>query len=279
MSALQYSKDHPLRVAMAGFGNVGRTLAPRLVAGEIPEVRLMAIAAKDLDKARQASADLSPRPLIVPVAELPRHADVVVECATYEAFPEIARATVTAGKTLVAVSAGALGAHPELVDLARRHGGVIRIACGAMPGLDIIRSAREGGQVTVKLTSRIRPDSLASEPYILGQGFDFSTPPAQAVKVFTGSARQAAQAFPRHYNVAVTLSLAGAGLDATAVEVWCDPAIPGAVHHVEVGGEIIDLILESRNRPSPTNRNTSRIVAPSIMAALRTMVSPLVLGS
>lgn len=279
MTALRFTRDNPLRVALAGYGNVGRQLGPRLAAGEIPQIRLVAISAGNLDKAREASAGLDPRPLVVPAAELPRHADVVVECATYDAFAEIARATLTAGKTLVAVSVGALAANLDLIDLAERHGGVIQVANGAMPGLDEIRCAREGGIGTVTLASRIRPDSLAKEPYIREQGFDFATPPAAPVRVFQGTAREAAAAFPRHFNVAVALSLAGVGLDRTQIEVWCDPEIPGAIHHVEVDSEVVRLEMTAFNRPSPANRNTSRIVAPSIMAALRNMVSPIRVGS
>lgn len=279
MAALRHTRDNPLRVALAGFGNVGRQLAPRLAAGEIPQVRLVAISAADLDRARAASAGLDPRPLVLPAAELPAHADVVVECATYDAFPEIARATLTAGKTLLAVSVGALAANLDLIDLAERYGGVIQIANGAMPGLDEIRCAREAGIGTVTLASRIRPDSLAKEPYVRAQGFDFAAPPKAPVRVFQGTAREAAAAFPRHFNVAVALSLAGIGLDRTRIEVWCDPDIPGAIHHVEVESEAVRLDMTAHNRPSPANRNTSRIVAPSILAALRNMVSPIRVGS
>ena len=279
MTAQRYTADSPLRVALAGYGNVGRQLAPRIAGGEIPRVRLTAISAGDLARAEAASVGIDPRPLVLPASELPNHADVVVECATYDAFPAIARATLTAGKTLVAVSVGALAANPDLIELAERHGGVIQVANGAMPGLDEIRCAREGGIETVTLTSRIRPDSLAKEPYVRAQGFDFTTPPETAVRVFAGTAREAAAAFPRHFNVAVSLSLAGIGLDRTQIEVWCDPDIPGAIHRVEVDSDVVRLEMTAFNRPSPANRSTSRIVAPSIMAALRNMVSPIRVGS
>ena len=279
MAAQRHSRENPLTVALAGYGNVGQQLGPRLAAGEIPQVRLVAISAGNLDRAREASAGLSPRPLVLPAAELPAHAEVIVECATYDAFPEIARAALTAGKTLVAVSVGALAANLDLIDLAERHGGIIQVANGAMPGLDEIRCAREGGLESVTLTSRIRPDSLAKEPYVKQQGFDFSKPPSSPVRVFHGTAREAAAAFPRHFNVAVALSLAGLGLDRTKIEVWCDPDIPGAIHHVEADSEVVRLDMTAFNRPSPANRNTSRIVAPSILAALRNMVSPIRVGS
>jgi aspartate dehydrogenase len=163
--------------------------------------------------------------------------------------------------------------------LAERHGGRVRVASGAMLGLDAIRGAAEGRIRSVALTSRIKPDSLAHEAYVRDRGFDFTEPPDEPVRVFRGTAREAANAFPRHFNVAVTLSLAGLGLDRTLVEVWADPDIPGAIHHVEVEADDIALSMTSRNRPSDTNPRTSRIVAPSVMAALRAMVAPVQVGS
>lgn len=268
-----------MRVALAGFGTAGQEVARRLVAGAIPGMRLTAVAARDLDKARANAARLSPAPAVVPLAELPQHAEVIAECATAEALPEIVRAGLTAGCTVLVVSAAGLLAVPDLEELARSGGGRLKIASGALPGLDSLRCAREGTIHSVKLTSRIRPDSLAHEDYVLRQGFDFSTkPPAKPVRVFHGSAREAAAAFPRHFNVAVALSIAGIGFDRTEIEVWADADVPGAIHRVDVEADDIGLSMTSRNRPSATNPRTSRIVAPSIMAALRAMVAPVVAG-
>jgi aspartate dehydrogenase len=274
-----WTAEHPMRVALAGFGTVGQELARRLTAGAIPAVRLSAIAARDLAKARANSAALAPRPLVVPVAELPEHADVVVECATGDALPEIARATLCAGKVLVPISVGGLAAHPEVLEWPGMLGGRIRVATGALPGLDAIRSAAEGEIRSLRLTSRIRPDSLVQEEFVRARGFDFTKPLEEPVQVFEGTAKEAALAFPKHFNVAVTLSLAGIGLDRTAVVVLADPGVPGAVHQVEVDAADIQLSLTSRNRPSATNPRTSRAVAPSIMAALRALVAPVQVGS
>lgn len=268
-----------MRVALAGFGTVGQELARRLAGGAIAQMRLVAISARDLDKARRNSAHLDPPPAVVRVAELPDLAEVIVECATGAAFPEIARTALKAGRILVPVSVGALASHPEIIELAGCHGGVIRVASGAMLGLDAIRGAAEGEIRSVRLTSSLRPDSLAREPYIIERGFDFASPPAARAKVFEGTAGEAARAFPNHFNVAVTLSLAGIGLERTEVEVWADPEVPGAVHHVEVDADHIQLSMTSRNRPSPSNPRTSRSVAPSVMAALRSLVAPLQIGS
>lgn len=279
MTAVHNDSEVRLRVGLAGFGNVGRAVAEQLTAGVIAGVRLTAVTAADLAKARENASHLAPQPAVVPLPELPGHCDVVVECATAGAFPEIARTVLDAGAVLVVTSAAGIPSVPDLTELAERHGGRVRVASGTLPGIDIVRSARESGIRSVRLVSDQMPGSLAREPYILDRGFDFSTPPAGRVKVFEGTAREAAAAFPRHFNVAVTLSLAGIGLDDTQVEVWCDPDITGAVTGVELESDAVALSMTSRNRPSVANPRTSRIVAPSILAALRSMVDPVVLGS
>ena len=278
MHAPPYSVDNRMRVAIAGFGNVGATVAARLAAGEIPEARLTAISGRDAERTRRAAAHLDPPPLVVPLAALPAHADVVVECATYDAFAEIARTVLEAGRPLVALSVGALAENLDLVELARRNGVFIQVASGTLAGLDAVRAAGEGGIASATLEERAPPESLAEEEVVRAQGIDLTRPLDGPVRVFRGTAREAATAFPRHFNIAVTLSLAGIGLDRTTVEVWADPGVEGAVEHVEVRAGDVDLILESRNRPS-ANKNTSRIVAPSVIAALRSMVAPIRLGS
>jgi len=267
------------RIGLAGFGTVGQDVARRLDNGALPEAVLTAVTARDLDKARGNAAGLKSAPKVVKLAELAEHADVICECATAGALPEIARAVLGAGKTLVIVSAGGIPDFPDMVEYARQHGGRIRIASGALPGLDAIRGANEGQIRSVKLRTQLRPDSLVKEDYIKRQGFDFTTPPKEPVMVFQGTAGEAAAAFPRHFNVAITLSLGGIGFDKTQVEVWADPTVPGAIHNVEVDAEDVGLTMQSRNRPSATNPRTSRMVAPSIMAALRSMVATLQVGS
>lgn len=268
-----------LKIGLAGFGNVGQDLARRLCDGAIPEARLVAISAVNLARATVNAAGLEPRPRVVALAELPALVDVVVECATADSFPEIARATLTAGRMLIAVSAGGVPNCPDMVELARAYGGRVRIASGALPGLDILRCAREGTIRRVHLRSQIKPGSMAHEKYVLDRGFDFAkNPPTQAVKIFDGTAGEAAAAFPRHFNVAVSLSLGGIGFDRTTVEVWVDPDIAGAIHNVEVDADDIGLTMQSRNRPS-ANPRTSRIVSPSILAAIRSIVAPVQVGS
>jgi len=269
-----------VRVGLAGLGAIGMNVAERLLRGDIPGATLCAVNARDLSKAQAnlQSLDANHRVAVVPLDALMSHADIICECATAEAFPEIAKAAMLAGKTLITVSVAGLPNCPELTDLAIAHGGKIRVASGGLPGLDIIRGAREDEISYIKLTTTFRPESLAHEPFVLALGHDFSVPPSSPVKVFEGTARQAAVAFPRHFNVAIALSLGGAGFDKTQIEVWVDADVEGAVQHIDVLADACDLTLEARHRPS-RNPRSSRIVAPSIMAALRSYIDPIHIGT
>ena len=262
-----------MNVGIAGYGNVGREVARRLIQSPIDGLTLVGVTARDLDKARTgAPVDA------MPLAQLVERCDVIVESATADAVPEIARAALGAGKMLTIVSAAGLLQFPDIAAFAHAHKARVRICSGALPGLDILRAAREGSIHSVKLKSRIKPSSMAHEPYIVERGFDLREPLAEPVRVFAGSAGDAGRAFPRHFNVAIALALAGIGLDHTEVEVWVESRLPGAIHRVLIEADTISLNMESRNKPS-ANPRTSRIVAPSILATLRALSAPFVVGN
>jgi len=268
-----------VRVGIAGFGNVGKDVAQRLLAGAIDSVTLTGVTSMRLGQARDRAATLRPCPDVLSLAELVAGSDVIVECATAEAFPDIAQTVLSDGKRLVALSACGIPSCPRLVELARRHGGSVIVASGALPGLDIIRAASEGTIRRVRLTTRLRPISVMEEPYVLDTRPGLSPEMTSAVRLFTGTAAEAARSFPRHFNVAVSLSLAGIGLDHTEVDVWCDPGIAGTVHEVVVDSAAVSLTLISRNLPSANNPRTSRIVSASVVAALRREASSIRVGS
>lgn len=267
-------------VGLVGFGSVGGYLVGRFNDGALPEAELVAITANDLERARRRLARYpSLRADIVPLQDLIARSEIVVECATADAFPAIARAVLEQGRTLLVLSAAGIVNFPDIVAFAQRHGGRLRLASGALPGLDQVRSAAEGTIRKVKLNARIKPSTFVGEPYLERQGYDFRIPLAAPMRVFHGSAREVAAAFPRHFNVAISLSLAGVGFDRTEVEVWADPEVPGAVHNIELEADEVVLSMTTRNRPSEANPKTSRIIGPSVLAALRSMVATLHVGS
>jgi len=100
----------------------------------------------------------------------------------------------------------------------------------------------------------------------------------EPMRVFSGTAREAAIGFPANLNVAVALSLAGIGPDRTVLDIWADPALTRNTHTIEVDADSASFSMTIENVPSE-NPKTGRITALSVISYLRKMRAPLRVGS
>ena len=269
-------REHKLRIGIAGVGAIGMAVAERLHAG-IPGLSLAAAAARDNEAAR---GRLAQRGIAVPCMSadaLAEICDVIVECAPAAAFRSIAVPAIDAGRMLLALSAGALLDHTDLIPRAENSGARIVVPTGALLGLDAVRAAAEGNIASVKLVSRKPPSGLVGAPYLEARGITLSGM-TEPLKLFEGSARDAIRGFPANVNVSVALALAGIGPDLTRVEIWADPGIARNVHHIEVDADSARLSMTIENVPSD-NPRTGRITALSVLACLRNLVSTLKVGT
>jgi aspartate dehydrogenase len=264
-----------LRVGIAGFGAVGRSLALALQRG-IDGLSLAAIASRDAERVR-AALPRDAAPPVVPIAELPEHADLIVECAPAAILASIAEPALRAGRRLVVLSCGALLDNEHLVDLARAHGGRILVPTGALLGLDAVLAAAEGKIASVTMTSRKPPAGLVGAPYLVENRIDVSQA-KEPLRVFEGSAREAARGFPANVNVAVALSLAGIGADRTRIAIWADPTISRNTHLIEVESDAANFSMTIAGVPSE-NPRTGKITAQSVIALLRKLQAPLAVGT
>jgi aspartate dehydrogenase len=271
--------DEPteLKVALAGFGAIGGALARRLDRG-IAGLRLAAISARNLEKARDRADDLAHPVPVLPPEALPDHADVVVECAPATAFRTIAEPALRAGRILMPVSVGALLEHADLIELARTNGARIVVATGALLGLDAVRAAAEGEIHSVRMITRKPPGGLAGAPHLERHGIRVEGL-SEPLKVFEGTAREGARGFPANVNVAAALSLAGIGPDRTRLEIWADPGVTRNTHRIVVEADSARFEMQIENVPSEGNPRTGKITALSVIAALRGLVASLKIGS
>jgi aspartate dehydrogenase len=250
-----------------------------LDSGVIAGAKLVAVTSGDLSKAKLFCGELSCAPVVTTLEDLCQRSEIVIECATAMAFPHIARCALNAGKSLIVVSSAGIPNCPEFLTLAAQSGSRVRIASGALPGLDSIRSAAEGRLKRVRLTSTVLPSSFTAEPTVKALAIDLLNPPQERLLIFRGSALEAASAFPRHFNVAIALNLAGVPIELIEVELWMDARMEGPTVKIEVDSEDVNLTMMSRNLPSIDNPRTSRIVAPSVLAALLGMLGSVQAGS
>ncbi len=268
----------PLRLAIAGLGAIGMTVARCVDAGRIEGMTLTAVSARNLDKAKARIADFASPPDVVPLDTLCGNADVIVECIPAAHFMAVARPAIESGRIFMPLSVGMLLGHMELIDLARESGGQIIVPTGALIGLDAVRAAASGGIRSVKLTTRKPPAGLKDAPYIRENGISLDGL-SEPKLLFSGTAREAARGFPANLNVAAALALAGAGPDDTQVDIWADPGVTRNIQSVAVTSDSADFTMSIENIPSDENSRTGKITAHSVVAALQRLTQPLVVGS
>tara|TARA_B110001452_G_C15171209_1_gene407094 strand:+ start:37 stop:870 length:834 start_codon:yes stop_codon:yes gene_type:complete len=271
-----------LRVAVAGLGAVGLPVATALARGGLPGLRLAAVSASDLARAATRLQQIDHPAAYVPIVpadKLHEHADVVLEALPPAQFMEVAVPTLTAGKTLVALSVTQVLENPHCETLAAEHGGRILIPSGALCGLDAVRAAAEGGNVrSVTMRTRKPPRSLQNAPMVAQKGIDLSQL-SEAVCLYEGSVREAAKLFPANVNVAVALALAGIGPDRTTYEVWADPGIERNTHVVIVESDESNFRIEVAGVPTASNPATGALTPLSALATLRGLVSTMKVGT
>ncbi len=264
------------RVAIAGLGAIGRDLARRINGG-VPGLSLACASAGRQGPARDWLEREGIACPLVELEDVPTHADIAVECAPAEVLERICRPMLTSGKRVMVLSAGALLPRPELIELARTHGGQIIVPTGALLGLDAVSAAAEGEIRSVTMVTRKPPKGLAGAPYLVEHGVSVDGLDAPKL-VFKGTAREAAAGFPANVNVVAALALAGIGPDRTTIEIWADPALSRNCHRIEVESDSARLSMSIENIPSE-NPKTGRITALSVLAALRKLAAPLRVGT
>lgn len=265
------------RVSIAGLGAIGRAIAQELDKGGIPGMKLGAVSARNKQKA-QAFVSILANPVpVVELAELGDYGDIVVECAPAAFLAEIAEPVLARQKKLVVLSVGALLNNPHLKQAAIDGGGTILVPTGALLGLDAMLAAAEGTIYSVRMITRKPPNGLLGAPFLIENGINLEGL-TEPLKVFTGTAREAAAGFPANLNVAVALSLAGVGPDLTILEIWADPTVTRNTHRIEVDSDSARLTMTIENIPTD-NPKTGVITARSVIALLRKMSAPLRVGT
>jgi aspartate dehydrogenase len=264
------------RVAVVGLGPIGRKVVEALDQG-MPGLVLVAVSVQDPAKHRDFLARLKKLPAILPIDGLVEVADLVIECAPGRLVRSIVAPFVSRGKTAVVVSAGALLENEDLIELAKQNGGQIVVPTGALIGLDAMTAAAEGKILSVRMVTRKPVTGLAGAPYLVQNNIDIERI-TEPLRIFEGTAREAAKGFPANLNVAVALSLAGLGPDRTTLEIWADPALTRNVHRVEVESDSARFSMSIENIPSE-NPKTGRITALSVIAYLRKQHSALRVGT
>lgn len=271
-----------MRLALIGYGNIATTLLTQLgqqLGGSLGAVSILArpnaagAAQAGLDS---AFADLAPERSVC--TDLPgllaAGPDLVVECAGHSAVQAFVPDLLRAGIDVVLVSIGALAdsaLHDRLRDAARNGGARLILPAGAVGGVDLLAALAPAGGLQVTYRGTKPPMAWAGTP--AADTLDLETLDHAAV-FFAGTARQAASDFPKNANVAATLALAGAGFEATQVELIADPQAPGNIHEYQVSSPLARYSMRIENLPSAGNAKTSVSTVYSVLREIRNRIGP-----
>jgi aspartate dehydrogenase len=276
MANLEKRLRPELRIAVAGLGAIGTRVAEALDQG-IDGLVLTAVSVQNPEKLRSRLASLTRPPAVLPIEALVDVADIVIECAPSKLVRSIVAPFVGCGKTAVVLSAGALLDHEDLIELAKQNGGQIVVPTGALIGLDAVTAAAVGKIHSVRMVTRKPIQGLAGAPYIVENNIAIEQI-TKPLKVFDGTAREAAKGFPANVNVAAALSLAGIGPDRTKIEIWADPTVTRNTHRIDVESDSASFSMLIENIPSE-NPKTGLITALSVIAYLRKLRASLRVGT
>lgn len=262
---------HPMRVALIGFGAIGQQLA-RCLLEHRDRIEIVAVLTNDLGAGLEVTKeDLeSLRGCITDQFQtcLECRPELIVECAGHEAVDAYAQATLAAGCDLLLVSVGALADEARLTrvrEAADRSGRQVLLVAGAIGGTDWLQAAHRAGLEDVVYRGRKPPCAWKGSPAEQLSDLDTLT---EATRLFSGTALEAAQCYPRNANVAATIALATRGMNRTRVELWADPAVRENCHEVEAWGAAGHFWLRLENQPDPANPRTSMVTAYSALCAI-----------
>jgi aspartate dehydrogenase len=256
-----------MKLALIGFGGLGSIVAEHL--SREREIHFVGVAARNHQRERV-------RTLLgeVPVVEsakalLALGPDLVVECASHEAFRHYAEPVLASGIDLVAVSVGVLAHAPyreRVLGAAARSGAVLEVPAGAIGAIDVVAAARAAGLTRVAYVTRKSPRAWIGTPAETMTDLHAVREPQL---FFDESAERAALIFTDKANVTATLAMAGMGFEQTRVQFWVDPGVSKSIHHIEAEGPCGTLQIDLANNVAPSNGKASLLTAMSIVRAVR----------
>lgn len=253
------------RIAFIGMGTIAQDVARALSSGQRAGRYVLGALSRSRPEGGEAPALAWFEDLDALLAWGP---DLVVEAASQEAVWALAPACLRAGHPVLVTSVGALADADQFAALqaAAVAGGVtLSVPAGAVAALDYLQAVRGQDGVKVMYESRKPVDAWHDELAMRGIAPESLQEP---LVLFQGNARDAALRYPKNLNVAATVALACAGMEATEVRVVVDPAVTGNTHTITVHSPLGELRTTLTNQPSPTNPKTSWVVAQSIVSAI-----------
>jgi len=145
-SSAQRGRRAPLKVAIVGFGTVGRSVAKVLSSGIHPSLQLSAICNRDVERKKVDWVPAQVHWTDSLDAVIGSDADIVVEVmGGLQPAGDLIRRALQAGKCVVTANKQLISLHGvELLELARRQKRELLFEASVAGGIPIVRAVREG---------------------------------------------------------------------------------------------------------------------------------------
>jgi aspartate dehydrogenase len=270
-----------LKIGLIGCGTIGTTICKAVDDGTV-EAELFAIYDRNIEDAQRLLSTLRrEKPRVIETSEMVKNIDLLIECASQEAVPEVIPLALKAHCDVMVMSVGAFADEVLFMtirELAKGNNCKVYLPSGAIAGLDGLKSASVEDIYSVTLTTKKPPEGLEGAPYITMNNIDLGSVREETL-LFEGAAIDAVRAFPANVNVAATLSIAGIGFEKTRVRIVADPALTRNIHEISVEGAFGKFTTKVENLPSPTNPRSSYLASLSAIATLKRITDPFQTGT
>lgn len=265
-----------MRIALLGGGTIARLVLDHVARGALPGVEVVGIAGRSsASRGARLARDHSVPYVIGCESLLALRPQAIVEAASHEAVCAHLVAMLTAGVSVIVLSAGALAddrLRADAEEASTRSGAQLYVPSGGIGGLDALKAACAAGVDSVTIRVAKPPAAWKAIAYVDAMRLDLDAL-AQPRVLFRGTAREGVPHFPQNVNIAAVLSLAGIGFDRTQLEVVADPALTHNTHTIQVSGKTGRFTVVLENVPSPDNPKTAWLACYSALAALKSLTS------
>ncbi|MCV2402550.1 aspartate dehydrogenase [Marinomonas sp. C2222] len=271
----------PFNVAIIGLGAIGQTVADYVI-NEDNKVALSAILCRDQEKHKKLHAlkgekftSLITNDIDEVLAAKP---DLIVEAAGQESLAQYGPKILESGISILVSSIGLFTDDKifyEFVSIAERHGAKILLSSGALPAIDWMSAAALSEVNSIAITQSKPVNSWIGTP---AEQFVELSKITEVTPFFTGTAREAANLFPKSSNITAMLALATVGLDHLNVELVADPHSSEMQTNIEFNSDVGSLKTSWLGVPSNLTPSTSADVPFAIIRAIKNLSSTVVYG-
>lgn len=263
------------KVAIVGSGALASVIAEALSKELSKEYELLGVFSGRLENALKLSDKFNCKAYNSLDEIIEDNPDYIIEAASPNVIKDIGIKILENGINLIPLSIGALADkefYKKIEQAALDNNSRVHLPSGAVGGFDVLRAAMLMEDVEVSIVTEKSPKSLNGAPFLDGRQLSKD----KVEEVFSGSANEAIEVFPKNVNVAVATASATVGVDNTRTVIRSMPNLLSNKHEIQLLGNTIKVTIAIETTPSIINPKSSTLAAYSVIALLKNLVSPIV---